>query len=58
MTSFQNVGNGEHETEGATVVAATHNGAPLQGIGELQELELSQPVALLKGGKGVGELKG
>jgi hypothetical protein len=53
VIGFEDVGNGEHQIKGAAVVAAAGDGGALQGIGELQKLEFSQPVALLKGGKGV-----
>ena len=58
VIGFQNVGDGEHQIKGAAVVAAAGEGGALQGIGELQEIELRQPVALLQGSKGVVLLVG
>jgi hypothetical protein len=37
----------------AAVVTAAADGGALQGIGELEQIELRQPVALLKGSQGV-----
>ena len=53
MIALENIGDGKHQIKGTAVVAAAGDGGALQGIGELQELELCQPVALLKGCKGV-----
>jgi hypothetical protein len=58
VIGFQNVGDGEHQIKGAAVVAAAGEGGALQGIGELQEIEFRQPVALLQGRKGVVLLAG
>ena len=53
VISLQNVGNGEHQVESTAVVAAAGDSGALQGIGELEQIELRQPVALLKGSQGV-----
>ena len=58
MIALEDVGDGEHEIEGAAVVAASGNGAALQGLAQLQEIQFRQPVALLKGGNGVVLLEG
>jgi hypothetical protein len=58
VIALEHVGDGEHQVKGAPVVAAAGDGGPLQGIGELQELQLSEPVALLKSGQGVVLLVG
>ncbi len=58
MIALEDVRDGEHQIKGASVIAAPGYGGPLKSIGELQEFELSQPVALLKSGQGVVLLVG
>ncbi len=58
VITLEYVGDGEHQVERAPVVATAAHGAALQGVGELEELQLRQPVALLKSGKGVVLLVG
>ena len=58
VIGFQNVGDAEQQIKGSAVVPAAGEGGALQGIGELQEIELREPVALLKSGKGVALLVG
>ncbi len=58
VIALEHIGDGEHQIKGAAVVTATADGGSLQGIGELQELKLSEPVALLKSGQGVVLLVG
>jgi len=53
VIGLEDIGDGEHQVERAFVVAAAADRAALQGIGELEEVELREPVTLLKGGKGV-----
>ncbi len=53
VIGLENIGDGEHQVERAFVISTAADGRALQGIGELQELEFSQPVALLKGSQGV-----
>ena len=53
MIALEKIGDGEHQVKGTAVVAAAVDGGPLQGVGELQEFELRQPVALLNGSKGL-----
>ena len=53
VIALENIGDGKHQIKGTAVVAAAGDGGALQGIGELQEFELCQPVALLKSGQGV-----
>jgi len=58
VIALENVGDGEHQVERAFVVAAAGAGTALQGVGELEEVELREPVALFKGSKGVVLLEG
>ena len=53
VIALEDVGDGEHQVERAFVISTTADRAVLQGIGELQEFQLRQPVALLKGSEGV-----
>ena len=53
VIALENIGDGEHQVKCTAVVAATCDGGALQGISELEEFELRQPVALLKGSEGV-----
>ena len=58
VIALENIGDGEHQIKGTAVVAAAGDGGALQSIGELEELQFSQPVALLKGGESVVLLVG
>ena len=58
MIGFQHVGDGDHHIEGAAVVTAAGDGGALQSRAQLQEIQFLQPVALLKGRKGVVLLEG
>ena len=58
VIALEHIGDGKHQIERAAVVPTTADGGALQGIGELQEFELCQPVALLKSGQGVVMLLG
>jgi len=49
VVCLKDVGDGDHQIKRAAVIAATADRAALEGVGELQEFELRQPVALLKG---------
>ena len=53
VIGLEHIGDGDHQIKRAAVVAATGDGTALQGVGELQELQLSEPVTLLKGSQGV-----
>ena len=53
VIGLEHIGDGNHQIKRAAVIAATADGTALQGIGELEEVELCEPVTLLKGGKGV-----
>ena len=58
VITLEHIGDGEHQIERTAVVTTAGDGGALQGVGELEELELDQPVALLKGGEGVVLLVG
>jgi hypothetical protein len=58
VIGLEHVGDGEHQVERAPVVATAADGVALQSIGELEQLQFRQPVALLKGSKGVVLLVG
>ena len=58
VIALEDVRDSEHQIERAAVVTAAADGGSLQGIGELQEFQFSEPVALLKGSKGVVLLVG
>jgi len=58
VIALEHVGDGEHQIKCTAVVTTAGDGGALQGIGELEEFELSQPVALLKGGESVVLLVG
>ena len=53
VIGLENIGDGEHQIKGAAVVAAAGDSGALHGIGELEQIELCEPVTLLKGGKGM-----
>jgi len=53
VIGLENIGDRKHHIKGATVISTAADHAALQGIGELQEVELRKPVALFKGSKGV-----
>jgi len=53
VIGLQNIGNGDHQIECAAVVAAAAVRAALQGVGELEKLQFSEPVTLLKSRKSV-----
>ena len=53
VISLEHVGDGEHQIKRAADIAAAADRAALQGVGELEEFQLRQPVALFKGSKGV-----
>jgi len=57
VIALEDVGDGEHQVERAFVISIAADGIALQRSGELKQFELRQPIALLKGGKGVVELK-
>ena len=53
VIALENIGDGEHQVERAPVVATAADGLALHGIGELEQIELREPVALLKCSQGV-----
>ena len=58
VIGFQDVSDADHQVKSPAVVGAASEGIALQGLAELQEIELRQPVALLKGGEGMLLLEG
>lgn len=56
VVGLEDIGDGEHHVERLAVVAAALTGGALQGLAELEQLELLEPVALLKGREGVALL--
>ena len=53
MIGFEQVGNTDHHIKGGVVVAALGKGAAMQGIAQVEEIQFREPVALLKGSKGM-----
>jgi hypothetical protein len=58
VIGLEHIGDGDHQIKRAAVIAATADGTALQGVGELEKLQFSEPVALLKGSQGVVLLVG
>jgi len=58
VIGLEHIGDGDHQIERAAVVAAAGDCVALQGVGELEKLQFSEPVTLLKGSKGVVLLVG
>ena len=58
VISFQDIRDADHQIKGPAVVGAAGEGIALQGLTKLEEIQLRQPVALLKGGEGVLLLEG
>ncbi len=53
VIGLETIGDGKHQFKGAFVVSATGDGSVLQDIGELEDLQFSEPIALFKVSKGV-----
>jgi len=53
VIAFEQVGDTDHDIKGGVVVAALEMGAAMQGIAQVEEIKFREPVALLKGGKGM-----
>ena len=53
MVAFEQVGNTDHHIKGGVVVTPLGKGTALQGIAQVEEIQFREPVALLKGGKGM-----
>ena len=53
MVAFEQVGNTDHHIKGCVVVTAVGQSAALQGIAQVEEIQFCEPIALLKGGKGM-----
>ena len=49
MVELEHIGNGDHQIEELSFKAAPLIGEGFEFLGELQQLELGEPVALLKG---------
>ena len=49
VIALEHIGDGDHHVERFGVVAAAAQGLAVQGLTELQQFELRQPVALLTG---------
>ena len=58
MIAFEQVGDTDHHIKGSVVVTALGKGAALQGIAQVEEIKFREPVALLKGSKGMELLAG
>ena len=58
MIAFEQVGDTDHHIKGGVVVTALGQGAALQGIAQVEEIQFREPVALLKGSKGMELLAG
>ena len=53
MIAFEQVGDTDHHIKGGVVVAALGKGAAMQGIAQVEEIQFREPIALLKGSKGM-----
>ena len=53
MIAFEQVGDTDHHIKGGVVVTALGLGAAMQGIAKVEEIQFREPIALLKGGKGM-----
>jgi hypothetical protein len=53
VIAFEQVGDTDHHIKGGVVVAALGKGAALQGIAQVEEIQFREPIALLKGSKGM-----
>ena len=58
VIAFEQVGDTDHHIKGSVVVTAIGKGAALQGIAKVEEIQFREPVALLKGSKGMELLAG
>ena len=58
MIAFEQVGDTDHHIKGGVVVTALGQSAALQGIAQVEEIQFCEPIALLKGGKGMELLAG
>ncbi len=53
MIAFEQIGDTDHHIKGSVVVTAIGKGAAMQGIAKVEEIQFREPVALLKGSKGM-----
>ena len=53
VIGLQYIGYGDHQVKGMAVVAAAAECLELQALAQLQKVQLSEPVTLLKGLEGV-----
>jgi len=58
VIAFEQVGDTDHHIKGGVVVAALGKGAAMQGFAQVEEIQFREPVALLKGSKGMELLAG
>jgi hypothetical protein len=58
VIAFEQVGDTDHHIKGSVVVTAIGKGAAMQGIAKVEEIQFREPVALLKGSKGMELLAG
>ena len=58
VIGFQNVRDADHQVKSTAVVGAASEGIALEGLAKLEQIQLRQPITLLKGGEGVLLLEG
>ena len=58
MIALEQISDTDHHIKAGVVVAALGTGAVMEGIAQVEEIQFSEPIALLKGGKGMELLKG
>ncbi len=58
MIAFEQIGNTDHHIKGRVVVTALGQGAAMQRIAQVEEIQFREPIALLKGSKGMELLEG
>ena len=53
MIAFEEIGDTDHYIKGGVVVTALGKGTAMQGSAQVEEIQFREPVALLKGSKGM-----
>jgi hypothetical protein len=53
VIAFEQIGDADHHIKGGVVVTALGQSAAMQGIAQVEEIQFREPVALLKGSKGM-----